>query len=256
MKESVPQPAQEGRESHAMLPEIEELREPAKRLLEQLRPHLEKGEYQLIVGHDSSGRIPTLLLQRVIKEVYKKGGHKIPPIVFFAPRLPNMTKVEYEEYKEAESLKIDPWAKYVKKYILPSLPQEKPIKILIVTDTVTRGNSILNTEKVLKTLGREDISADVATIGLDGSARNENTRNWLGKKLGGQIFYGQGITPWIYQKEELSGVQQAYPKSQPFANVLREHPKMTQERNPQRAREDTELLAKELLEWYERKFKV
>jgi len=236
-----------------LLPEIEGLREPTKRLLEQLRPYLENGEYQFIIGHDSSGRIPTLLLRSIIKEIYKKNGHKTPPTVFLATRLPRLSHVgSYEEYSEAELKKISPWAAYVKKHILPSLPKGEILKVLVITDSITTGDSLRTTKKALEALDGVSIMMDAAVMGIDGSSRNENTKNWLSQKIGGQIFYGQEGTPSIYQKEELSGVQQAYPTSQPFANVLKGHSHETETRNPRKAREDVRKLADELYEWYKK----
>ncbi|MBI5420722.1 MAG: hypothetical protein HZA35_00180 [Parcubacteria group bacterium] len=57
-------------EEHIHYKEIVELEEPIQRLLDQLRPHLEKNEYRLIIGDDASGRIPTLIMRKVMDTIY------------------------------------------------------------------------------------------------------------------------------------------------------------------------------------------
>ena len=87
----------EKREEGALIPEIEELREPIKKLLEQLHPHLENGEYQILISDEASGRIPALVFLHVINEIYRKKGY--PPLTF-VPLAGGYSKFEDEENEE------------------------------------------------------------------------------------------------------------------------------------------------------------
>lgn len=69
-------------ESRAMIDKIADLRGSMEKLLDQLRPHIEGGEYQLIVGDDASGRIPTLIFRRIIKAIYEEKGYPKPETAF------------------------------------------------------------------------------------------------------------------------------------------------------------------------------
>jgi len=55
-------------------------------ILEQARESIDKGEYNILIGDDASGRVPTLIFRRVLQDVYKEKGYDAPKTLFFAPR--------------------------------------------------------------------------------------------------------------------------------------------------------------------------
>ncbi|KKT80934.1 MAG: hypothetical protein A3B99_03500 [Candidatus Yanofskybacteria bacterium RIFCSPHIGHO2_02_FULL_44_12b] len=56
------------------LKEIAELEEPIKKIIEKILPRIESGDYGLIVGDDSSGRIPARILEGFIKRICEANG--------------------------------------------------------------------------------------------------------------------------------------------------------------------------------------
>lgn len=53
-------------------PEISRLYRRIERLLTQLKPEIDKCAYELIIGDDTSGRIPTLIFERVMNTLYRE----------------------------------------------------------------------------------------------------------------------------------------------------------------------------------------
>ncbi len=48
-------------------------------ILDQLGEPLQEGKYDLLIGDDTSGRLPTLVMREVINHIYQKNGlPKIP----------------------------------------------------------------------------------------------------------------------------------------------------------------------------------
>ena len=134
------------RETKITLPEIAELEEPTKKIIEQLRSRIENGEYGLIIGEDVSGRIPALILGRFIKRIYRLRGVRVPEIIFIPGKLD-------EEYDYKETLK-----KYVFKY-----GAREGDRILIVTEAIDTGQSLKVLSKLLAECG---FTIDIATIGI------------------------------------------------------------------------------------------
>ena len=66
--------------------DIEELREPIQKILEQIRPDIENEKYQLIIGDDSSGRVPALIMNDVIRRRYQANGSEIANVFIAGSR--------------------------------------------------------------------------------------------------------------------------------------------------------------------------
>ena len=64
--------------------EIGRLEKPAKVILEKILGNIERGEYDLIIGADASGRVPTLVFKKFIDYVYKKLGYQTAKTIFLA----------------------------------------------------------------------------------------------------------------------------------------------------------------------------
>ena len=58
--------------------QIEALKEPIRDLLKQLHEHIDSGAYKLLIGGDTSGRIPTLIFNKVIKKIYQEKDFHVP----------------------------------------------------------------------------------------------------------------------------------------------------------------------------------
>jgi|GEM_PF-3142208 len=246
---------QERREKEKeMLPEIEEMREPIKNLLTQLRPHLEKREYSLLISDDASGRIPALVFLNVINRIYRDRGFS--PIRFF-PIAPTMPKGNEDDPEVGEliDIKIANMKDVVHKVLASMKERPEYIKPLIVTQVVYQGKALHSLRNVLQQEGVVE-KPDVATIGI--TEQGKQQKEFLEKFFIDHLFVGSdaiGVNgvPSISDQDELSGVQQKFPHIHPFAKpITRDDSRITEIRNPRRAREDVRKLADELYEWYKK----
>jgi len=105
--------------------EIAELEAPIFKIFKEILPTLEKGEYDLIIGIDASGRIPTLIIDKLVNYVYTKNSQEFPKTRFLAG---SGSKEDAEEY-------IKTWD-----------PRKK---VLIVEDTILTGTSVKFLTEVL-----------------------------------------------------------------------------------------------------------
>lgn len=74
-------------EEREMSTKIENLEYPIRDILEKMLPNIERGEYDLIIGIDASGRIPTIIMEKFIKHVYSKNRISLPDIRFMAGKI-------------------------------------------------------------------------------------------------------------------------------------------------------------------------
>ncbi len=251
--------------------EIAELREPIQTLLEKLRDKIDNGEYNLIIGDDASGRIPTLIFEKIIRNIYRERGFKSPDTIFIA----GSGQAGIGQEDKTQKLK-ELFSKYKKgKRILK--PERKEdltkIKALVITDVIQTGKSLQPLGTALK---ENKIDLDIATVGRwflsDWQIAYE-------ERLGGKIYSGGELgAPSIYQKSELSGVVKN-PKdvfAEPLKEMSKDRPKKAKEylyidynlkemskdrpkkaaeiqQTIQEARKDVKILADELIEWYKKK---
>ncbi len=156
---------------------IEELREPIKNILEILRPKIEEGKYDLIIGDDASGRIPALILHNVITSAYGHKNYEKPQILFIAgAKYTNLNEVSERIRAHLE--------KHIRHYNNKT--------VLVVTEYVDTGESIEPLQAALKSLGMQ---YEIATVGA--SSLPNNTRFIVGEK---------NDLPRIFGKSHLSGV--------------------------------------------------
>ncbi|MDE1970703.1 MAG: hypothetical protein KGI50_03985 [Patescibacteria group bacterium] len=226
----------EEKEHVELLPAIEELRGPIKKLLNKLRPHIEKGEYQLLISDEASGRIPSLILLRLINEVYKEKGY--PHLVFFALS-GGGSFWDYDYNQKPEDI-----AGYLTR-ILPKtrFGNKAPLKALIVTDTIYNGKTF---EVFNIGLSRANIQSDTATVGVDGPMKEGDSRHRLETMYQTHIFWGMEGTPQISGREDLSGVRTIDPFHLQTRTIT--DPDVVATRI--RARRDVRTLTHELVKWY------
>lgn len=249
------EPAKE-REMH---PEIAELKKPMQRLLEQLRERIDRGDYQLIIGDDASGRIPARIMHWVMQEVYKEKGFAGPDIRFFAGsgRLDGLGQ-QIEKFKKIENFLevpiIDIKYHYDNNIPVPNALRHSITHVLIVTESIQTGIALLPLTAALR---KQGINCDVATVGLDWDATDEfetvkEATRELSQRFEGNIYYGFEGTPNIHRAYYLSGVEK-------LPHSLFSHRSKDGTVDPEEdlsaqyvgeAREDAKKIADELVEWY------
>ena len=178
-------------EENEIVSTIDELEDPIKRIIDQLREEIDKGQISLIIGEDASGRIPTLIVASVINNIYKSKGFKIPQIKFIAGsrNIAGMT----EWYMRDKKDKI--------RKLIEQIPNNGD-RVLIVTDTIVSGSSVEPIASVLDTLGKEKIIATIGTEDIKGADEDRKRRIGAGRVVSGGL-----ATPVIYQNKDLSGVR-------------------------------------------------
>ncbi|MFA5830933.1 MAG: hypothetical protein WC878_03840 [Candidatus Paceibacterota bacterium] len=237
--------------------EVEELREPVEKILAEIAPRLEKGEYQLLIGDDASGRVPTWVWKKIIGEMYEEKG--FPPIetVYIAGsgssgKSQNLTGGAFQEKKE----KIEDFLKYLSEgKESQKIRVRAPLsRVLISTDSVFTGTSLDPLMEVLKEGG---IPFDIIAIGLQKTHSGDK-----GIRSGQKIIYGKIGLPGVDGSSHLSGVGKftrflfSHTRNPIFVNV----PISSEEENKSSetvrksdlslSREDATRLAKEIVEKY------
>lgn len=185
-------PELESKEEQHVRDVVLELRDPIRKMLEPIMENIEGGDYQLLIGDDASGRVPALIVRKVINGIYAKNG--IPPI---PTRFIAGTR-HYEAGEEESDAKRAKVARYLQE-LLAVTPGIK--NALIVTDTISTGRSLLPLARSLKELG---IFYDIVAVGATGNFRVVQPN--VEEALGGPIFTGMDKTPSIYLEYGISGV--------------------------------------------------
>ncbi len=167
---------------------LEDLEEPIENIVAELRYQIENGSYKYIIGDDASGRLPAIIFWDFLKKVYKDKGLKNPELYFIAGSGAGIDSNIQSEKRDA-----------LRDYIQP-LSKEEDGRVLVVTDTLNSGSSLQPLTDILTERG---IKYDVVTIGyIHGKKIPE-----LQKKLGSEIHFGSHITPEVYGKNYMSGVE-------------------------------------------------
>ena len=127
---------------------------------------VEKGEYGLIFGEDSSARIPTLFLKEVVQRLCSTSDVQAPTVCFYAGLTDDLSgwkdqqgRTEGERHISREyQMKKASWKKKMREYInrlgdmyLTGPNQKK--RILLCTEQISSGGSIKNIEEVLVECG-------------------------------------------------------------------------------------------------------
>ena len=192
---------------------IEELEEPLARILEDLRPELEKGSYKVVLGDDASGRIPALILAKAIAEIYKVRNYDKPLVRFIAGGKQYRGVVRREDLKEdlrnhlqrvgedAGILNAGTFSQ-IKTWLSHISGKDK--KILIVTDVVTTGKPL---QFFVENLLENNIPVDTATVAIRSDQSEEEIINTVGTRVfSGDTKGSNSPVPKIWSKSELSGV--------------------------------------------------
>lgn len=208
--------------------EIEQLREPTKTILDQMRESVDRGEYTHVIGDDASGRIPALIFNKILGGIYKEKGHIKPKTKFLAmERL-----LAAAEQKE----KIEQIKKFIDKHIVE---KNKDAKVLVVTDVIFSGMSL---RPLIQALQEKFVGFDVAAIGFTGDVREKDEMFGSAK-----VFYGISDLPAVYGARALAGVKKS-------RGELFSHPvhliDSTVFKEKKEARQDVNALSEDLIRWY------
>jgi len=213
---------------------VSELREPIRKMLEPIMENIKDGGYQLLIGDDASGRIPTLIVRAIINSIYARNGRSQIPTRFIAGTRGYEVRGGYFNKKKAKVLR------YIQDF-LASAPDTR--NALIVTDTIASGRSPQPTADSLEECG---ISYDIVTVG---SLLDDKEKLAL---FSGPIFSGQHGAPSVYSSRGISGVQKRVEDL--HATPLMEHLPSEDSAHAQKiinlAREEGRRVAKEILADY------
>lgn len=221
------------------LEEIAELEAGLKNILGTLRESIDNNNYGLIIGDDVSGRIPAIILKRVIDSVYEKKGLDAIPTRFIAGA--KLWEMSPQEKLEKES-KID---KYIQQSLL-GLIQGK--RVLIVTEVIITGSSL---EILCSKLRGVGIDFDIASIGFSVSKDFSE----IEQRLHSKIYTGGKGTPSIHSNKKLSGVVKK--DLELFSRPIRSQDEMSDKESSSIqndisiARKDANIVADHLIHWYE-----
>lgn len=210
------------------------MREPIENILLALKDTIEKGEYQLIIGDDASGRIPTLVFHKILTALYQKYHYPKPHTRFFAGESYNFGQKKFEEEMVGQIKQR--LLEYIREY-------GEPKRVLVVTEAIVQGRRLHAPALALKKAG---LPFDIATIGLV----SVEDKKVLEDKLGAKIFEGMNKNPMIYNAKKLSGVEKDYSRQEDLRPMLYTKPVKGSGERKNEARKDTKILAEELIEWY------
>ena len=257
-------------EKEIKLEEVAELEEPIKKIIEKIKDRIENGEYGLIIGDDASGRIPALILGNFIKKISEQKDFDRPNIIFIPGKLEKddfwsvLFKSVVASKKQHEELDD-----YLSKH-----GARKDKKILIITDTLKTGYSLLTLIELLKRAG---YGCDIATIGIESPIPGQDLKTNL---RGIDVFSGgyrdktrdeDQNTPLIYKEEarKYTGVYKnpgdkisktfksaalpegVYPEDVNPENIQTNIPRQQIQESINKAREDAKVVTNHLIDWYE-----
>lgn len=167
---------------------LDQLADPTISILSQLRRHVEKGEYQMIIGDDASGRVPALVVWHVLKEIYAKRGYTSPLMRFVAGGAGENAVTANALKERVERMEKD-----------SSENRLSAGRALVVTDTISSGESL---QHLLENLKERNWDFDIASVGI----LNGGTIMKMQRKYNCKIASGMKNEPAIYGEKGLSGV--------------------------------------------------
>lgn len=204
-----------GRKNGYNFEEIKKLEEPIGNLVVQLEEGILGERYDAIIGDDASGRIPTLVIRKIIEDRI----HKLHPDLTAEEQrealktyfVTGAASVTYEQFKKVfpvgsilDNMKgpIDQSNADLLKYFKSIKPKIKK-RALLITEYIATGDSITGLAKTLKKVG---IPFDVASVIVKSQAYDKANKNI--SLSGGSLFMGGfgHALPDIYGQKHISGV--------------------------------------------------
>ncbi|MBU2564232.1 hypothetical protein KKA23_01495 [Patescibacteria group bacterium] len=184
------------------LKEFENSKEGFEVLLKKLVPNIKSHKYNLIIGDDTSGRIPTLVFHGLLKKIYKENSIEAPMINFFigGSGLP----LRSEEIDET-----------LKK--IANRHKNNNLNALLISEIIFDGNSVKDFCEILK---NNNISHDFAILGCDPSEELTNTLGEVERKIkeeiGEEVFLGS-FHMFFWGMKKMVGVKKEVATLNPFS---------------------------------------
>lgn len=227
---------------------LNQLEKPIKNILQELRGEIDDGEYETIIGDDASGRIPALILNKVIKQIYSEKDYSAPSSLFISGSHPHNLEVHQKEQK----IKTDKIIQHLKNVWRDQLPSKK---ILLVTEVIASGYTLKPICDALKAMG---VNFEIATIGfhpVSGTYKIDEMKEKIESYLGTKITYGMFGTPELYDRKALSGVKknpkEVLAKRSDIALFGLLKSEKVKEAKKQ-ARTEVENITKNVIKWYKK----
>ena len=248
-------------EHKELSPMIEELRIPLQNLLKEMKNSIEQGEYKTIIGDDRSGRIPTLVLNKVIKNIYKDKKYEIPQILFLAGS--KDVGLIYDEKNKPvyDKNKNEAKKEQIKKHLLKYL-KNKNEKILISTEYFQTGSSVSELIKALKELEQPFEICTISSPRQNATHSDSPTfADWHAKNKDCKIFYGIDTInvdspPLAFGEKNKIDSAGVYKKPENILSIStrKYNPYNLSEselqKNVSDARQEVKILSDQLTEWY------
>ncbi len=158
-------------------------------LLDQLREHVRNDEYGFIVGDDTSGRVPALILAKAINAYRTEHGLRKLPVVFIEGTKRPHTQEQIDSFAARTRL-------------LEHVPAGK--RALIVTERVGGGQNVRSIMERINDLG---YASDVATLG---GAHNKQMAQFVERgywRQGTRGFSADGNAELVLDRNDLSGLK-------------------------------------------------
>lgn len=236
------------------LTEIRALEKPMMNILDQMREKIDVRQYDSILGDDASGRIPTLILSRTIKNIYKKRGQKEIPAFFVAAGGSGSDPTFFSEVggPVGDPGTYEKRLAAIEKYIR-ELKEKLGKRVLVMTDFIDTGATIANLGRILK---KQNIKFDVASVAITSKFNRSDLPSDARLFIGGKERWISGLfsiffQPKIYGKSRLSGLMtsKVLTENEVFAKPYKFAAKKDREKFLQ-SRKDVYLLADKLTENY------
>jgi len=240
LNKSANQELPQAKEGDIILPEIAELEQPIKIIIEKIRGKIEKGEYGLIIGDDVSGRIPALILGGFIKKIAKAKNVRDPELIFIPGKLEDNANLG----KQLQD--------YISKYGVGAGDN-----ILLITESIESGATLNVLLKKLVKLGYE---CDVATMGIEHESDEYHQKRREYTLSGTHVISGEfhrsdnevlywvnRHTPHVFREKDMSGVEKY--KGGPVSKVIRPTNTKTKEKI-NKSRTEAGILVDKLVKWY------
>lgn len=191
---------------------VSSMEEPMLHLCEQLLPRFESGRYCLIIGDDTSGRLPALTIRGFSKYISKQVGGENMPLVF----LQSSRKLESSVVEEQVDKRVMP-------YFTGDVTQRR---VLIVTDFIQLGATLNRLGNILSSRG---VSFDVAVMTYAKTTRAQELLSNLPQET--EIFVGEEVgwsAPEIYNRPDMTGLKRPTAKDDQV-RVIRSKDKLIQQ---------------------------
>ena len=212
---------------------LNELEDPIFWIIDQLKDKLKDGKYQVLIGDDASGRIPALIIKKIVDHIYEKYGHEKPDLKFFSGTKGTIKK----DLKESNAKAITEFA--TKQGLAGK-------NALLITDYIQSGAGMVSLTRGLENAG---INLEVATMALNKDSKS------IEKNVPYPIHDGENIVaPLIYGRYDLGGVRKDKVNKDSIhaKRFLDTAPGYSDQEDINTARQDSDIIAAKIIDIFDR----